>query len=165
MADPTRTHTVRAATAADTSSLIDAQLALAWETESLRLDRETVERGVARVLEAAVGAEYRVVDAPEGSATEDSDRSPVGCLMLTREWSDWRNGDYLWVQSVYVAPHARRLGIATAMFRDALDRAAGDDATAGVRLYVEHGNESAMAVYRSLGFVPSGHAIYERLFA
>jgi ribosomal protein S18 acetylase RimI-like enzyme len=86
---------------------------------------------------------------------------PAGQLMLTAEWSDWRNGSFWWIQSVYVLDAARRQGVFTALFRH-VDRLARDDASVcGLRLYVEHANQAAQETYRRLGLGATHYAIME----
>ena len=148
---------LRRATLADADAIADCQLKLAAETESVALDRDVVAAGVRRAIESDVGAVSLVVDAADSVKV-------IATMLLTREWSDWRNGYYLWFQSIYVVAVHRRRGIATAMMQTVIDEVRDDGEIAGLRLYVESENESAESVYHALGFVPSGHRILESLF-
>jgi GNAT superfamily N-acetyltransferase len=145
---------VREATAADAELLVAGNLALAAQTEGLSLDPDTVQRGVAAVLEGSVDARYLVAE--RGGR-------PVGQLMLTTEWSDWRATTVWWVQSVYVLPEARRTGVYRALY-DAVVQRARREGIAGVRLYVDRRNHTAMATYEALGMDGAHYALYEHLF-
>ena len=90
---------------------------------------------------------------------------PVGTLMLTSEWSDWRNGDWWWIQSVYVAPEHRRRGVYAALYRHVEALARATPGVVGLRLYVEKDNASAQRTYAALGMVDAGYAMYEAEFA
>src|SRR3546814_15026166 len=81
--------------------------------------------------------------------------------MLTREWSDWRNGDWWWIQSVYVVPASRRRGMFAALYRHAEALARATPGVIGLRLYVERGNEVARRTYAALGMVDAGYDILE----
>ena len=90
----------------------------------------------------------------------------IGCLLITREWSDWRNGWFWWIQSVYVSPSARRGGVYRAMYRWLeLQARAGTTAEeapiVGLRLYVERENTTAMATYAALGMQRAHYQLYE----
>src|SRR3546814_8999658 len=78
--------------------------------------------------------------------------------MLTREWSDWRNGDWWWIQSVYVVPASRRRGMFAALYRHAEALARATPGVIGLRLYVERGNEVARRTYAALGMVDAGRS-------
>jgi GNAT superfamily N-acetyltransferase len=86
---------------------------------------------------------------------------PVGQLMITYEWSDWRNGRFWWIQSVYVLPDARRGGVFRALFRHLEDMARDDPGVCGIRLYVERDNLRAQATYRHCGLADAGYAVME----
>jgi ribosomal protein S18 acetylase RimI-like enzyme len=85
-------------------------------------------------------------------------------LMVTYEWSDWRNGTFWWVQSVYVDPGWRRKGAYRSMHEYIVTKAKADPAVCGIRLYVEQNNQAAQRVYESVGLAPSGYWVYERDF-
>jgi len=144
---------VRAANPSDVDFLVQGNLALAAETEALTLDPETVRRGVERGLDGR--ARYLVAELAHET---------VGQLMITTEWSDWRDCDVWWIQSVYVCPIARRRGVYRALWSAALREAKAQGA-GGLRLYVDHRNDPAKATYRSLDMDDGHYALFETLFA
>lgn len=146
--------TIRPATTADIPHLVEWNCALASETEDKTLDRDTVRLGVTGVFDKPQRGFYLVAE---------FEKQPVGCLMVTYEWSDWRNGDFWWIQSVYVASSARRQGVFRALHREVEKRARAAGAAA-LRLYVERDNERAQKTYSSLGMNPSDYQMYECSF-
>lgn len=142
---------IREARAADLETLVDFNLRLAQESEGKRLDAATLRLGVAAVLREAAKGFYLVAER-EGRV--------VGQLMVTREWSDWRNGDWWWFQSVYVAAEARRQGVFRALYAEIVARAKAADAR-GLRLYVEKENRGAQATYAALGMKLARYEIFE----
>lgn len=147
---------VRDATDADIAFLTDANAAMALETERKVLDRDTLQRGVHAVFAQPQRGFYLI--AQRGSRV-------VGCLLVTREWSDWRNGDWWWLQSVYVVPEARRSGVFRALYSEVERRAHEASDVVGLRLYVEQENTRAQATYKTLGMSPACYDLYERGFA
>lgn len=147
--------TIRIATTTDAKALIDFNCAIARETEGKELDRSIVSRGVERGLTRGDEVVYLV-------AVRDS--QPIGALMLTREWSDWRDGWLVWIQSVYVIAEHRGQGV----FRDLLAQATAqvqtDPDVVGMRLYVENENEAAQAVYHRSGFTDPHYKVLEKIF-
>ena len=83
--------------------------------------------------------------------------------MITTEWSDWRNGDFWWIQSVYVRPGFRRRGVYRRLYRYLQELAAQDPAVCGFRLYVEHDNQRAQATYRAAGMAQTRYLVFEEL--
>lgn len=146
---------VRAARPGDRETIVEFNCRLAEETEDVRLDRDTVAAGVAAVLADASRGRYFLAC---------RDDRPVGQLMHTREWSDWRNGDLWWLQSVYVAPEVRRQGVFRLLYEHALAEARSEPGVVGVRLYVERHNASAQDAYRRLGMRDAGYLVMEQLF-
>jgi len=142
---------IRKAVSEDAESIVDFQLRMAWETESLRLDRETVSKGVAAVFSDNSKAQYIFAE---------KDGTVVASLLITYEWSDWRNSNVWWFQSVYVVPDHRRQGVFRKMYLFIRDLAEKNDA-AGLRLYVETGNERARSTYESLGMSSEHYAFYQ----
>jgi ribosomal protein S18 acetylase RimI-like enzyme len=138
---------LRDATPNDAASIVAFNRAMALETEDKQLDAARLQRGVQKVLADAARGQYFV------AVVEDDDGRArvVGQLMITREWSDWRDGWFLWIQSVYVDPGFRRRGIYRALHEHVLQRARVDDDVCGVRLYVEPDNARAKETYRALG--------------
>jgi GNAT superfamily N-acetyltransferase len=124
---------------------------LALESERLPLDEETLREAVRAVLQDSTKGRYYLAEC-EGEAT--------GQLLTTFEWSDWRNGMFLWIQSVYVAPAYRRQGVFTTLFRHVELRARALRAC-GLRLYVLGENAAAHATYARLGMVASGYNVLE----
>lgn len=150
---------IRDAVPTDAPTIVDFNSRMAWETEHKRLDPATIEAGVAAALRQPLYAKYFVAEQTEPE--EESRPEIVGQLMLTYEWSDWRNGLFWWVQSVYVREENRRGGVFRMLLGhvEALARSSAD--CCGLRLYVEHENQAAISTYKRLGFVPSGHVLYE----
>lgn len=142
---------VRIAQAGDAGFLVECNLAMADETEARNLPRERLERGVARIFDEPGRGTYRI-------AERDGQR--LGCLLVTFEWSDWRNADFWWIQSVYVVPHARRQGVFRALYEQ-VENAAREAGAAGLRLYVEHDNAAAQATYIARGMQRSHYHMYE----
>ena len=148
-------HTIRSADHDDFTVLADFNIRMALETENHQLAREVVEPGVKAVLEDDRHGRYFVAE---------RDGAVVGCLLITYEWSDWRNGNIWWVQSVYVAPEHRRQGVFRALCEYAESQAKADPQAVGLRLYVEQNNQTAQAVYEKLGWVRPGYLVLQRMF-
>ena len=132
----------RRATPADEGVLVAYNAALAWESERKRLDEAVLRAGVRAVLADPARGFYTVAE--RGGEV-------VGQTMVTFEWSDWRDGWYWWVQSVYVREDARRGGVFRALFEHLKGQATADPAVIGLRLYVERDNLRAQQTYTSLG--------------
>jgi len=144
---------IRPAERSDALAVAEWNGAMAWETEHKRLDPNVLQRGVTAVFDEPRRGFYLIAE---------RDGQPVGCLLVTYEWSDWRNGDFWWIQSVYVAPDARRLGVFRALYGDAASRARQADAV-GLRLYVETENARAQRTYRELGMEECRYLMYEQM--
>ena len=129
--------------------------AMARETEDLELDGDRLLAGVRAVLEDPAKGYYLVA--------EEQGRV-IGQLLITYEWSDWRNGVFWWVQSVYVAPDARGRGVYQGLYKDVLRRAQEQGDVCGVRLYVEHNNERAKKAYAKLGMSATVYEMWEEDF-
>jgi len=127
---------------------------MAMETEHLALDREILIRGVRAALADPAKARYFVA--------ELEDRV-IGQLMLTREWSDWRNGDIWWIQSVFVESPARCRGAFKALYRH-VEHEARSAGAVGLRLYVEKDNASAQQIYTRLGMTMTNYNVMEQMF-
>jgi GNAT superfamily N-acetyltransferase len=143
---------VRTARPDDAAVIADFNLRLAAESEDLALEPATVRAGVEALLADPAKGLYFVAE---------SDGRPVGQLMLTVEWSDWRNGPIYWLQSVYVLPAARGGGVFRALWERAVATARAAGARA-VRLYVDEDNRAAQDVYRRVGMRPSHYLVFER---
>ncbi len=135
------------------ATIVDFQLKMAYETEGLTLDKATVERGVMQVLRNPQKGRYLVAE---------QDGRVVASLMLTPEWSDWRNRTVLWFQSVYVLPEARKQGIFKKMYEYVKQHLVLDDeAVSGLRLYVDATNLNAIEVYKKLGMDGDHYRVFE----
>jgi GNAT superfamily N-acetyltransferase len=143
---------VRDAALADAERLTAWAADMAWETERRRLDPDTLGRGIRLGLEDARRARYFVAE--RGG-------EPAGTLMLTREWSDWRAGEWWWIQSVYVPPACRRLGVLRALYAHVLELARSAPGVCGLRLYVARDNRAAQAAYARLGMQDPGYSMLE----
>ena len=146
---------IRMATKADLEVLVRFQIAMASESEDKGLDENTLRQGIATVLSSEDRALYILAEIAG---------KPAGTLMLTWEWSDWRNGRFWWIQSVYVTPAHRRLGVYSAMHHHVLSLASKDPMAAGIRLYVEKDNNDAQATYRQLGMIETHYRLFETEF-
>ena len=155
---------VRAAHAADASLIATWNAAMAWETEHKRLDDDVLGAGVAAGLADAGKARYFIALDDAAVAGRETIGVPVGTLMLTTEWSDWRNGDWWWIQSVYVPEEHRRRGVFAALYRHVEQLAREAPGVIGLRLYVERENAIAQRTYEALGMRDAGYAILEAEF-
>lgn len=126
---------------------------MALETESKQLNESTVLAGVSEIIANPEKGFYL--------AAENADGSVVGCLAITYEWSDWRNGTFWWIQSVFVEPAERGQGVFRALFQEVNHLAQTADNVCGVRLYVERENTSAQATYQKLGMTETAYRIME----
>lgn len=147
--------TVRPASLADLDLLVRFSAAMAKETEGRALNPGRLRKGVRTVLESSERGRYLVAEA--GAAV-------VAQLLITYEWSDWRNGVFWWIQSVYVEPSARRHGVYQILHRHVVREARACGDVCGVRLYVEKDNAAAQAAYARLGMTPTAYRIYEQDF-
>jgi ribosomal protein S18 acetylase RimI-like enzyme len=146
---------IRRARIDDLDALVAGNQALAVETESVRLDPATLRAGIRALLEGRAAGAYWVVE---------EDGVVVAQTMVTYEWSDWRNGDVWWIQSVHVHPEHRRRGLFRRLYARirAEARRAG---AAGLRLYVDTSNARAQAVYTALGMNGGHYRVFEDMFA
>jgi ribosomal protein S18 acetylase RimI-like enzyme len=143
---------IRAGRADDADVIAEFNARLARETESLELDRVTVLAGVRAALADASKGRYFV-------ATDGTGRV-VGQLMLTREWSDWRNADIWWIMSVYVDAEFRGLGVFKSLYRH-VEALAREEGAAALRLYVEKENAAAQRTYAKLGMSKTHYLLME----
>ncbi|MCF6342670.1 MAG: GNAT family N-acetyltransferase [Bacteroidales bacterium] len=144
---------IRMATEEDHASLVDFQIKMALETEGLVLDKKTVGMGVMQALHNPQKGKYLV-------ATINN--KVVASLMLTPEWSDWRNRYVLWFQSVYVLPEARKKGVFKKMYAFVKHHLVlEDEQIAGLRLYVDAGNKKAIEVYKNVGMDGEHYRVFE----
>ena len=130
----------------------DFNLRLAAETEQLRLDPDCVQAGVCALLQdPSKGIYFLAVD----------DGEVVGQAMITYEWSDWRNGNIWWLQSVYVRPEFRKRGVFRMLFRHIQDLARRQPGVWGLRLYMHSENNRARAAYARLGMACTHYQVFE----
>jgi len=146
--------TKREACLADAEVLARFNVCLAKESENLELQPATVRIGVEALLRDPAKGTYFVAEA--GGEV-------VGQILITHEWSDWRNGDYWWLQSVYVRPDFRRRGVFQALFEHVLERARRQGGVAGIRLYAEKNNGPALKSYARMGMTETHYRVLERL--
>ncbi len=146
---------VRQATLDDSMILSQFNMSMAEETEGRQLDQTTVNAGVKQLFRDSRQGFYLMAEVG-GSAR--------GSLMITYEWSDWRNGLFWWIQSVYVVPTARRSGVFTALYQYVKKMAQDDNAACGLRLYMEKDNLAARAVYMAMGMDTTPYQVFEDLF-
>jgi GNAT superfamily N-acetyltransferase len=145
--------TIRKAIPEDAQVIIDFQQKMAWETEEFALVPEIVTSGVNAVFTDASRGQYWVAEA---------DNHILASLLITYEWSDWRNSNVWWFQSVYVLPEWRRKGIFRAMYLQ-IKHEAEKKGVAGLRLYVETNNTRAQITYKALGMQSEHYRMYEWL--
>ncbi|MEO8648558.1 MAG: GNAT family N-acetyltransferase [Acidobacteriota bacterium] len=142
---------IRVAAASDIDSLVEFNRAMALETENRELDAETLRAGVTAVFSDETKGFYAVAE-EEGKI--------VAGLMVTYEWSDWRDGWFWWIQSVYTLPEHRAKGIYRRLYEFVKERAEARN-VCGFRLYVENTNNAARSVYETLGMFRSHYLMYE----
>ncbi|MBM4121345.1 MAG: GNAT family N-acetyltransferase [Nitrospira sp.] len=151
--------TVRPARLEDADVLVGFSAAMALETEGRTLDREQLRRGTLAVLKSPARGFYLVAERLGGAS-----REVVGQLLVTYEWSDWRNATFWWIQSVYVHPNWRRQGVYRRMHEAVFTQARARKDVCGLRLYVERENRMAQAVYRRVGLTPSSYLVFDEDF-
>lgn len=145
--------TIRIAEGKDAAAMIEFNQAMAFETEGKRLEPEKITGGVHAVFDGTERAFYVVA--------ENEEDLIIGGLMVTTEWSDWRNGWFWWIQSVYILPEARGKKIYSKLYDFVKTRALSIGGVCGFRLYVEKDNEHAQRVYESLGMEATDYLMYE----
>lgn len=144
---------IRNATPKDTDVIADFNCRLAMETEDKALDSALVRQGVQRGLKQGDEVTYLVAEA---------DEQVVGQLLLTREWSDWRDGWMYWLQSVYVLNEFRGQSVFRKLLAHATTQLQQRGDVVGLRLYVEEDNSPAIETYRRLGFTDPRYKVMER---
>jgi GNAT superfamily N-acetyltransferase len=145
---------VRKAKPEDLNSILEFQLAMARETEGIELEQETLKNGVTAVLKDSSKGQYYVAK---------KNGKVIGSLLTTFEWSDWRNGTVLWIQSVYVVPEFRRKGVYSKLYGYVKSRVLENHDLKGIRLYADKSNEGAHKVYQKLGMTPDHYVTFEWL--
>ena len=152
MTVPDNSILVRLARPEDAPVIVDYNIQLARESEHKQLDPRKITPGVAAVLEDPHKGRYFVAECAG---------KILGQVMHTWEWSDWRNGQIWWLQSVYVHPDYRRQGVFRSLLTHVLELARQEPGVIGIRLYVEQENHRAQATYSRLGFAPGGYHVLE----
>lgn len=143
---------IREALPSEYKIITSFQEEMALETENLKLDTHTVQNGVIAVLSDTSKGTYYVAER-EGKI--------VGCLLITYEWSDWRNGWVLWIQSVYILPEYRNKGIFSSLYLHIKRLVQDGSDLMGIRLYVDKSNEKAIQVYRRIGMDGEHYQLFE----
>ncbi|RPH77426.1 MAG: N-acetyltransferase [Nitrospiraceae bacterium] len=150
---------VRLARPEDVAVIKSFSAAMALETEGRHLDPDRLHDGTIALFNSPDRGFFMVAELEQAG-----DRRLLGQLMITYEWSDWRNGAFWWIQSVYVDPAWRRQSVFRRMHETVMATAKTSPNVCGVRLYVEQNNSAAQAVYRKVGLTPSSYAIFETDF-
>ena len=150
---------VRLARSEDAATITSFSAAMALETEGRRLDLDRLYDGTIALLESPDRGFFMVAELEQADG-----RQLLGQLMITYEWSDWRNGVFWWIQSVYVDPAWRRRSVFRRMHETVMATAKTSPNVCGVRLYVEESNSTAQAVYRKVGLTPSSYVVFEADF-
>ena len=144
---------IREADIDDLEVIVRFNREMARETEGRELDPSTLRAGVNALLSDPARGRYYLAEGEDGI---------LGQLLVTTEWSDWRNGQFWWIQSVYVHPDHRRQGIYTGLHHRVRRMAREEEEVCGLRLYVERGNESARRTYEKLGMTETSYRMYEQ---
>jgi GNAT superfamily N-acetyltransferase len=144
--------TVRKAKPGDENSIVDFQIRMARETEQIDLDRDIVNKGVNAVFNNPENGIYFVAE---------SGNKIIASLMITFEWSDWRNGNVYWIHSVYVLPEFRKKGVFKTMYLHLKNIVQKDENIRGLRLYVDKTNTNARKVYETLGMDGDHYLLFE----
>ena len=143
---------IRKASVSDKNIIRDFNIALALETENLKLDPLLVMQGVEAVLDDNSKGFYLL-------AIEEN--HVIGQLMITTEWSDWRNGYFWWIQSVFIHPDFRQQGVFKQLTQGVRSLANHKSSICGLRLYVDNENENARRVYQQLGWIETNYSLFE----
>ncbi len=143
---------IRLASEFDVADITEFQIKMAYETENIKLEHNTVTKGVASVFRDPQKGKYYV-------AIEDG--KIISSLLITHEWSDWRNSWVYWIQSVYVIPEKRGQGVFKQMYNHILDAVNNNSEVAGLRLYVDISNLAARKVYKKIGMNGDHYQVFE----
>lgn len=149
------TYTIEMASIKDVNSIVRFQMVMARETEGLALDSHTVTKGVRRIFEEPDRGFYLVA--------KYNNHAPVGCLLILKEWSDWRNADVWWIHSVFIDPKHRQKGVFKRFF-EYVEELARSSGIIGLRLYVEKTNSVARSVYSKHQMTNEHYELFEKMF-
>jgi ribosomal protein S18 acetylase RimI-like enzyme len=145
---------IRKGKLSDSENIVELQLRMAQETEGLQLDRNVVSKGVRGVFQEPARGAYWIAE-EKGKV--------LGVLLVTPEWSDWRNATVLWIHSLYVIPEARGQEVFKKLYLNLEKQVQQSPELAGIRLYVDKQNKSAQKVYEKLGMNKHHYELYEWL--
>lgn len=143
---------IREAILSDLDQIAEFQVLMAKETENFQLDLETVNWGVHKIFYDKHAGKYFVAE---------KDKEVIAVLLTLYEWSDWRNGQVIWVHSVYVKPEYRKQGVFKKMYAHLKEKVLKKEKFKGIRLYVDKTNISAQKVYESVGMCGEHYLLYE----
>lgn len=143
---------IRRAEPTDILQIVDFQIKMAAETEDFHLNRKTVTEGVTHIFDQKKKGYYLVAE---------SDKKIIASMLILYEWSDWRNGNVIWLHSVYVKPEFRGSGVFRTMYNHIKQTVIKDDSIMGIRLYVDKNNKDAQLVYRKLGMNDEHYRTFE----
>jgi ribosomal protein S18 acetylase RimI-like enzyme len=143
---------IRAARQDDSAGIIDFQQKMAKETEDVKLDAAVLAEGLKRLFDDPAKGKYYIAE---------DNGEVIGCLMTTFEWSEWRCGNVLWIQSVYIKPSHRGKGVFKKMYEHIKSLVTPESEYRGIRLYVDQSNTSAKKVYEKLGMNGEHYQVYE----
>ncbi len=146
---------VRKGVPADAEIIAQFNVNMASETENTVLNKETVTQGALGLMQNPQFGFYLVAE---------SAGTVIGSLMITFEWTDWRDGLFWWIQSVYIDPHWRRKGVFSSLYEKAEELAKNETNVRGLRLYVDHENQIAQSTYQALGMKKTNYQFYEIYF-
>lgn len=160
MANLLRDHLIiRRARPDDVDALVEFSAAMARETEGRTLNKERLRRGTVAVFESPARGFYLVAELPNAPAG-----GLAGQLLITYEWSDWRNASFWWIQSVYVHPAWRGQGVYRRLHECIVREARACKEVCGIRLYVERENRTAQSAYGRVGLVQAAYLMFEEDF-
>ena len=143
---------IRRANLSDLDTVVQYNYNLAYETEGKKLNKEILYKGVKRILQDESKGIYHICEI---------DGKVVGQIMYTYEWSDWRNGAFIWIQSVYVNKEYRGKGVFKALYGKIKEICEHSEEYVGIRLYVEKENYTAQKTYKNIGMEQCNYLIYE----
>lgn len=143
---------IRSAQISDLEQLVDFQITMALESENLHLDKDILQQGILSVLNDKTKGSYFVVE---------DESTLIASLLITYEWSDWRNKMVWWIQSVFVVPEFRQKGVFKKLYNHIQAIVENDDTICGLRLYVDKQNIRAQNVYRNIGMNGEHYQVFE----